>query len=116
VGDEENLAIAGLPDGDEAMLRHRVVGVGPRSGKRIEEHCAGFREGNAMLLEVRRCLLSVPLIAQHLAILQRSESRLTDYEFSGATRLGCWAKPQLVDARRENGGDHTRVASAATRG
>jgi hypothetical protein len=45
-----------------------------------------------------------------------SEWRLTDYEFSGDTQQSCRAQPQLLDARREDGGELTRVASAATRG
>ena len=42
--------------------------------------------------------------------------RLTAFEFSGATRPGCGAEAQMVDARRESVAELTRVASAATRG
>jgi len=46
----------------------------------------------------------------------RTGRRLTAFEFSGATRLSCSAKPLLRDGRRESVAELTRVASAATRG
>lgn len=62
---------------NEAILIFRVIRIVDKASTIIGKGCLGFFEGNAVLSQVLRCLLGIPLNAQvrHLLIVRTAYAR-----------------------------------------